>query len=189
MTTSAVSRGSDVRLVHKHLTPSVISILWQKISAVRSVRGLCLVLMKRLRFSVFRCDKGFYRISCSKDFFFYFEGHQSYLWGHWYLLFGLLVTSAWGSKKRWIPRLHDSLPVCNGFLRFTSRLTPDDLLTLTFQQSCFWSALEKALVGSVKDSFFVFYSLAVQCQFILVGLCEGLGITTLCCQCKFTSKI
>ena len=35
---------------------------------------------------------------------------------------------------------------------------------------------------------FVFQFLAVQCQFILVGWCECLGITTLCCQINFTLK-
>ena len=39
------------------------------------------------------------------------------------------MKSAQGSKPGWIPHLHDSLPVCNEFLRFTSGVTPDLLMT------------------------------------------------------------
>ena len=33
-------------------------------------------------------------------FFLIFEGHESFLWGHWYPYFGLLVTSPLGFKAR-----------------------------------------------------------------------------------------
>ena len=36
----------------------------------------------------------------STDFFFNFGGHESFLWGHWYPCFGLLVTSPLGFKVR-----------------------------------------------------------------------------------------
>ena len=51
---------------------------------------------------------------------------MSFLWGHWYLCFGLLVMSALGFKAR-----VDSLAcflACALFLRFTSGATPADLL-------------------------------------------------------------
>ena len=51
--------------------------------------------------------------------FIIFEGQQSFLWGHWYPYFGLLVTSTLGFKARvvlslawliacmqWIPQIH-----------------------------------------------------------------------------------
>ena len=52
---------------------------------------------------------------------------MSFLWGHRYPCFGLLVTSALGFKAR-----VDSLAcflACTLFLRFTSGATPADLLT------------------------------------------------------------
>ena len=36
--------------------------------------------------------------------------------------------SPWVSKPGWIPRLHALSPVCKEFLRFTSGVTPADLL-------------------------------------------------------------
>ena len=49
--------------------------------------------------------------------FFYFEGHQSFLWGHWYPCFGLLVYPGFQSQggsqleyfitcMQWIPQIH-----------------------------------------------------------------------------------
>ena len=38
-------------------------------------------------------------------FFFFFEGHESFLWGHSYPCFGLLVTSSLGYKARVDPSL------------------------------------------------------------------------------------
>ena len=55
-----------------------------------------------------------------------FGGHMSFLWGHWYPCFGLLVMSALGFKAR-----VDSLAcflACVLFLGFTSGATPADLL-------------------------------------------------------------
>ena len=49
-----------------------------------------------------------------------FGGHQSFLWGHWYPCFGLMVMSAWVSKWRWIPCLPASPSASNGIFRFTS---------------------------------------------------------------------
>ena len=57
------------------------------------------------------------------------ERQQYFLCCHWNPSFGLLVTSALVSKPGWISRLPASSPARNGFLRFTSGVTPADLLT------------------------------------------------------------
>ena len=65
-----------------------------------------------------------------------FGGHMSFLWGHWYPCFGLLVTSALGFKAR-----VDSLAcflACMLFLRFTSGATPADLLTASMAAEPLW---------------------------------------------------
>ena len=58
-----------------------------------------------------------------------FGGHKSFLWGHWYACFGLLVTSPLGFKPRvgslirtWWGRM------CSTSLRFISGATPAGLL-------------------------------------------------------------
>ena len=62
--------------------------------------------------------------------------------GHWYPYFGLHVISALGFKVRVDPFL-----VWNGFLSFTSGLTPADLLMASMAVEPFWSTyLEQALV-------------------------------------------
>ena len=53
--------------------------------------------------------KSFLTYTCAKLLSFLktiFEGHQSFLWGHWYPYFGLLVMSALGFKAWVNPRLH-----------------------------------------------------------------------------------
>ena len=45
----------------------------------------------------------------------------------------------WVSKSGWIPCLHASSPVFNGFIRFTSGATPADLLTASIAAEPFWS--------------------------------------------------
>ena len=58
-------------------------------------------------------------------FFNFFRGHKSFLWGHWYLSFGLLVMSALGFKAQihpssvcflacvqWIPQVHLQCDTC-----------------------------------------------------------------------------
>ena len=60
-----------------------------------------------------------------------FGGHKSFLWGHWYSCFGLLVKSALApgfQSQGGCPCLCASLPLCNGILRFTSGAIPTDLL-------------------------------------------------------------
>ena len=54
-------------------------------------------------------------------------GHMSFLWGHWYPCFRLLVTSALGYKARVDSLVH--FLACMLFLRFTSHATPANLLT------------------------------------------------------------
>ena len=61
---------------------------------------------------------------------------MSFLWGHWYPCFGLLVTSALGFKAR-----VDSLAcflACMLFLRFTSGAIPADLLTASMAAEPLW---------------------------------------------------
>ena len=69
-------------------------------------------------------------------FFKHFGGHMSFLWGHWYPCFGLLVTSALGFKAR-----VDSLAcflACVLFRRFTSGATPANLLTASMAAEPLW---------------------------------------------------
>ena len=69
-------------------------------------------------------------------FFFFFGGHESFFSGatdtsvldFWWCL-------PWVSKPGWIPHLHASLPGHNGFLRFTSGVTPTDLLAASMAAS------------------------------------------------------
>ena len=73
-------------------------------------------------------------------FFFKIEEHRCFLWGHCYPWFGLLVKSAQGSKPGWIPHLHVfSLPAYYRFLRFTSGMTPADLLMASMTAEPFQS--------------------------------------------------
>ena len=56
-------------------------------------------------------------------------GHKSFLWGHWYSCFGLLVTSHLAFKAR----VGSLIPTwqrhtCNTFLKFTSGAIPANLL-------------------------------------------------------------
>ena len=78
----------------------------------------------------------FSRNSFFSFFYKFFGGHKCFLWGHRYpCRFGLLVTSPWVSKPAWIPRLHALSPVCNGFLKFTSSVTPANFLTASMAAS------------------------------------------------------
>ena len=71
------------------------------------------------------CSWSFLQLSCicfnvaTRIFLKIFGGHESFLWGHWYPCFGLLVTSPLGFKARvdpllvcflacvqWIPEIH-----------------------------------------------------------------------------------
>ena len=71
-----------------------------------------------------------------KTFFKIFWGTQFLLWGHWYPCFGLLVTSALGFKARVDhPLLACFVDVHNGFLRFTSGVTPANLLMASMAAS------------------------------------------------------
>ena len=45
------------------------------------------------------------------------------------------------------PRLHTSSPACNGFLRFTSVVTPADLLVAELFQSMYLYMCTQALIG------------------------------------------
>ena len=58
-----------------------------------------------------------------------FGGHKSFLWGHWYPYFGLLVMSPLDLKSEWAAlfTLHRGIHV-TWFLRFSSGVTPADLL-------------------------------------------------------------
>ena len=59
-------------------------------------------------------------------------GYQSFSWDHWYLCPGFQSQGG---------RLHASLPVCNGFLRRTTGVTPADLFTGSSCTTDFWQIL------------------------------------------------
>ena len=61
-----------------------------------------------------------------------------FLWGHWCLL-DFWWHLPWVLKPGWIPRLRASLPVCNGFLRFTSGATPAYLSAANMAAEPFWT--------------------------------------------------
>ena len=63
--------------------------------------------------------------------------NKSFLWGHWYPCFGLLVMSTLGFKAR-VSGLHALSPVHNRFLRFTSVATPADLLVASMAVEPFY---------------------------------------------------
>ena len=84
-------------------------------------------------------------------------GHESFLWGHWYPYFGLLVTSPLGFKARVGSTLfelsggiHVTL-TCS--LRFTSGVTPADLLAASMAAEPSLSHTYKALVGLETRSY------------------------------------
>ena len=62
-------------------------------------------------------------------FFVNFGGYQFFFVGPLIPLFGLMVTSVLSFKASvGSSHLHSLLPACNGILRFTSGVTPADLL-------------------------------------------------------------
>ena len=74
----------------------------------------------------------------------WFEGHQSFLWCHWYPLTDTPTLNFWWclskvSKPGWIPFLCAFLPTYNGFLRFTSDATPADFLMGSIAAEPLWS--------------------------------------------------
>ena len=71
----------------------------------------------------------FWQPKALSNFFlkFIIGGHKSFLWSHWYPCFGPLVTFPWGSKPGSTCLCAFSLAY-SGFLRFTSGMTPADLL-------------------------------------------------------------
>ena len=69
-------------------------------------------------------------------FKFFFGGHMSFLWAHWYPCFGLLVMSALHFKAT-----VDSpacFLACALFLRFTSGVTPADILMASMAAEPLW---------------------------------------------------
>ena len=62
-------------------------------------------------------------------FLFVYGEHQFYLWGHWYLYFGLLVTS----KTEWMIPLHAH----NGSFKLTTGAAPADLLVVVTWQASY----------------------------------------------------
>ena len=72
-----------------------------------------------------------------------FGGRKSFLWGHWHSCFGLLVMSLLGFKTSGIPHLCALSPACNGFLRFTSSVTPANLLVARMAANAFTHLLFK----------------------------------------------
>ena len=76
------------------------------------------------------CNSSPIHVKCYSVWFIYlknFFGHQVLFWAT-DINFGYLVTSVLGFKAGWIPHLHALLPVCNGFLRFTSAVTHAGLI-------------------------------------------------------------
>ena len=71
-----------------------------------------------------------FRYSGIAHLFLIFRGHKSFLWG--------LVMSALGFKAR-VLHLCSLSPVCNGFLRFNSGVTPADILTASMAAKLFHS--------------------------------------------------
>ena len=60
---------------------------------------------------------------------------MSFLWGHWYPCFGLLMMSALGFKAR-VDFLLVCFLACVLFLRFTSVATPANVLTARMPARC-----------------------------------------------------
>ena len=71
-----------------------------------------------------------------------------FLWGHWYHCFGLLMTSAPGFKVRMGTLIH---PLYRLDLRFTSGVTPADLLMARIAAKPFSSTYLRAVIGQVRN--------------------------------------
>ena len=83
------------------------------------------------------------------------EEYESFLWGHWYPCFGLLVTSPLGFKARVGSLFRTSLGrgICvTGSLRYTPGVTPADLLVATMAHPSLPGTCE-ALVGLETGSY------------------------------------
>ena len=98
------------------------------------------------------CSFNIYTQVTSRDIFtsyfsLIFGRYRSFLWGHWYPSFTLLVTSTLGCKTRVDPLLVYPLPVWNGVLRFTSGGTPADLLTASIAAESFWPTTCKSWIN------------------------------------------
>ena len=75
-------------------------------------------------------------------FFKCFKHFKCFLWDLWYFSFGLLVTSVLGFQSQGrFPCLHDSPPVSNRFLIFTSGATYADLLAASIAAEPFHQRL------------------------------------------------
>ena len=68
----------------------------------------------------------------------FFWGDISFLRGHWYPWFGILVTSTLDFKARGTCRLCALFPACNRILGLTSDATPDDLLVANLAAELFY---------------------------------------------------
>ena len=87
--------------------------------------------------------------SAIKHFFYYWRT-QGLFEGYWHPCFGFLVMSSLCFKAR-VDSLCAFLPVCNGFLRFTSIATPADCIDSMVAESFWFTYLEimcpQALAG------------------------------------------
>ena len=82
----------------------------------------------------------------------FFGGVQSFLWGHWYLCFGLLVTSALGFKAKGGSRCLCALSLeHNEILRFTSGATPADLLVASMAAESFSPTYFQTSISGARD--------------------------------------
>ena len=107
------------------------------------VRSTVLVLICHGRYAScwshrrnFLFDMLVWNIYYDYDYDFFFGGHKSFLWGHWYPCFGLLVISALGFKARVDPL---ACFVACVILRFTSGSTPADCIEVSMTAEPFWS--------------------------------------------------
>ena len=85
--------------------------------------------------------------------FFFPDSFKSYLLGHWYPCFGLLVTSAMVFKPGLIPHLHTSSFLCNGFCWSMDSLPPANVVCegYVFTPVCqsFCSQMGACIVGGM----------------------------------------
>ena len=77
-------------------------------------------------------------------------------------------------SQGWIPCLHASLPVCNRFLRFTSAVTPADLLVASMTAEVFHScSCKQALAGLKSRSNIILpHSMLNKTDALMFALCQ-----------------
>ena len=84
------------------------------------------------------------------SFFLITGGHESFLWGHWYPCFGLLVTSPLGSKARVaLFTLGRGVYVTHS-LRFSSGAAPADFLDASMAADPISSTYLRPGIGGVR---------------------------------------